>query len=128
MKVLSIIVPVYNTEKYLRRCLDSILVNEALPYFEAILVNDGSKDHSADIIREYQQMFPDNIVFIIKRIKARDTFSDHLIFLLVLHSTPPCLFALSYIIFDSFARLGGASSRIYNTKRRDSCVYPESHV
>ena len=61
MKVLSIIVPVYNTEKYLRRCLDSILVNEALPYFEAILVNDGSKDHSADIIREYQQKFPDNI-------------------------------------------------------------------
>lgn len=66
MKVLSIIVPVYNTEKYLRRCLDSILVNEALPYFEAILVNDGSKDHSADIIREYQQKFPDNIVFIDK--------------------------------------------------------------
>lgn len=66
MKALSIIVPVYNTEKYLRRCLDSVLVEEALPYFELIAVNDGSKDHSADILREYQQKYPNNIVFIDK--------------------------------------------------------------
>ena len=66
MKVLSIIVPVYNTEKYLRRCLDSVLVQEALPYLELIAVNDGSKDHSIDILREYQARFPENVVLIDK--------------------------------------------------------------
>lgn len=66
MKALSVIVPVYNTENYLRRCLDSVLVKEALPYFELIAVNDGSKDHSIDILREYQKKFPDNVIVIDK--------------------------------------------------------------
>ncbi len=49
---LSIIVPVYNSEQYLRKCLDSIL-NQTLSDFELILVNDGSKDASGDICDEY---------------------------------------------------------------------------
>ena len=41
----SIIVPVYNVEKYLARCLDS-LVNQTLDDIEIIVVNDGTKDNS----------------------------------------------------------------------------------
>lgn len=49
---LSIIVPVYNTEKYLRRCLDSILL-QSYKNIEVIIVNDGSTDHSDRIIDDY---------------------------------------------------------------------------
>lgn len=49
---LSVIVPVYNVEKYLRRCVDSIL-SQSFTDFELILVNDGSTDSSADICRSY---------------------------------------------------------------------------
>ena len=50
----SIIIPVYNVEKYLRECLDSVL-NQSLPDWEAICVNDGSKDGSATILEEFVQ-------------------------------------------------------------------------
>lgn len=49
---LSIIVPVYNAEKYLSRCLDSI-INQTFKDFELLIVNDGSTDNSKDIINEY---------------------------------------------------------------------------
>ena len=48
----SIIIPVYNAEKYLSRCLDSV-VNQSFKDIEIIIVNDGSTDMSADIIEEY---------------------------------------------------------------------------
>ncbi len=51
-ELVSIIVPVYNTEKYIRQCLDSIL-NQTYQNFECLLINDGSSDNSADICREY---------------------------------------------------------------------------
>ena len=49
---LSIIVPVYNAEKYLRQCLDSIL-NQSFQDFEVLLIDDGSKDGSGKICDEY---------------------------------------------------------------------------
>ena len=52
MPKLSVIVPVYNTEKYLRQCVDSIL-GQTLSELEIILVNDGSKDNSGVICDEY---------------------------------------------------------------------------
>lgn len=52
----SFIVPVYNTEKYLKRCLDS-LVNQTLKDFEIIVVNDGSTDDSKKIISKYEKKY-----------------------------------------------------------------------
>ena len=50
----SVIVPVYNVEQYLRRCLDSIL-GQTMPDWEAICVDDGSPDGSASILAEYAE-------------------------------------------------------------------------
>ena len=52
MPKISIIVPVYNTEKYLRKCLDS-LVNQTLSDIEIICINDCSTDNSLEILRKY---------------------------------------------------------------------------
>ena len=52
MALISVITPVYNTEKLLPRCVDSILA-QTLQDFELILVNDGSKDNSGNICEEY---------------------------------------------------------------------------
>ncbi|VTS47554.1 putative glycosyltransferase [Streptococcus mitis] len=51
-ELVSIIVPIYNVENYLRMCLDSIQ-NQTYQNFECLLINDGSPDNSADICREY---------------------------------------------------------------------------
>lgn len=54
MKVqISVIVPVYNAEHTLRKCLDSVL-SQDIGDFELVLVNDGSKDRSLDICRDYE--------------------------------------------------------------------------
>ena len=51
-ELISIIVPIYNTEKYLHECLDSIL-NQSYTNFEVLLINDGSTDSSGTICQEY---------------------------------------------------------------------------
>lgn len=61
----SIVVPVYNVEKYLEKCLDSI-VSQTCQDFVVYLVNDGSPDRSIDIMRKYQKMHPDMFVVINK--------------------------------------------------------------
>ena len=53
----SIIVPVYNVEKYLRECLDS-LVNQTLKDIEIICINDASPDNSLKILKEYKKKHP----------------------------------------------------------------------
>lgn len=50
--LISVIVPVYNTEKYLRKCIESIL-SQSYKNIELLLINDGSPDSSAEICREY---------------------------------------------------------------------------
>lgn len=59
---ISVIVPIYNVEPYLRRCIDSILVQTHVN-FELILVDDGSPDHCGEICDEYA-MHDDRIVVI----------------------------------------------------------------
>lgn len=54
MSKISIIVPVYNTEGYLCKCIDSIL-NQTYKFFELILVDDGSTDNSLNICKEYEE-------------------------------------------------------------------------
>lgn len=49
---ISILVPIYNVEKYLHECIDSIL-NQTLQDIEIILINDGSTDNSPAICEEY---------------------------------------------------------------------------
>lgn len=66
MRTLSILVPVYNTEKYIKRCMDSMLLEEIKNDIEVILVNDGSKDNSIKIMKEYKEKYPESIVVIDK--------------------------------------------------------------
>lgn len=58
---LSIIIPVYNSESYLRNCLDSIL-NQANKDLEVICINDGSTDSSASILKEYSDKYNEVVV------------------------------------------------------------------
>lgn len=60
--LVSIIIPVFNSEDYLRECLDSVL-NQTYKNIEIILVNDGSTDNSAKILKKYA-LENDNIVLI----------------------------------------------------------------
>lgn len=60
---ISIIVPIFNSEKYLTRCLAS-LQNQTLGDYEVILINDGSIDHSACICNEFVQKTTDLGLFI----------------------------------------------------------------
>lgn len=64
MSKISIIIPVYNTEKYLKQCLDSI-INQTFEDFECICVNDGSTDNSLTILQEYSKK--DNRIKIINQ-------------------------------------------------------------
>ena len=55
----SIIMPVYNVERYLRQCLDS-LFSQTLKEIEIIAVNDGSTDNCLQILEEYQKTSPNH--------------------------------------------------------------------
>ena len=55
--ILSVIVPIYNSEKYLDQCISSIC-NQTYENLQIILVNDGSTDHSLEICLEYQERDP----------------------------------------------------------------------
>lgn len=65
MKKVSIIIPVWGVEKYISKCLDS-LVNQTLEDIEIIVVNDGSPDNSQKIIDEYVKKYPDKVKSYIK--------------------------------------------------------------
>lgn len=65
-KVLSVAIPTYNMEAYLRRCLDSITQSDVPESLELIIVNDGSTDKSLAIMQEYAAKRPDIINIIDK--------------------------------------------------------------
>ena len=65
MYFLTIIIPVYNTEKYLRRCVDSLVNQDGFEKAEILLIDDGSTDSSANICDEYSAKHP-NIITIHK--------------------------------------------------------------
>lgn len=58
-KILTIVIPTYNMQDYLHRCLNSLIVSEEqMQHLEVLVVNDGSKDNSSAIAHEYQDMYP----------------------------------------------------------------------
>ena len=66
MKIkVSVIVPVYNVEKFIDKCLNSI-VNQTLKEIEIIVVNDGSPDNSQKIIDKYVKKYPEKVQSFIK--------------------------------------------------------------
>lgn len=58
--LISVVVPIYNAERFLSTCIESIL-NQTFKNFELLLINDGSKDSSLDICNKYLEKFPDKI-------------------------------------------------------------------
>ena len=79
-KLFSIVVPIYNAEKYLRDCLDSILYQTSQNY-DVFMIDDGSKDSSSDIAKEYADKYPDRFNYIRQENKglggARNTGLAH---------------------------------------------------
>ena len=65
MVKVSVIVPAYNAEKYIKTCLNSIL-EQTLKELEIIVINDGSTDHTNDIMSEYEKQYPEIIRYILK--------------------------------------------------------------
>lgn len=62
----SVIIPVFNVERYLKKCLDSV-INQTFDNYEIIIINDGSTDNSAMIIEEYKEKYPKKIRFYNKK-------------------------------------------------------------
>jgi len=58
-KLLSVVIPVYNVEQYIRKCLDSLLVPaEQLQFLDVVIINDGTPDNAAIIAKEYETGYP----------------------------------------------------------------------
>lgn len=65
-KVLSVVIPAYNMEKYIRKALDSLVCDEYMQDLEVLIIDDGSKDHTADIAEEYVEKYPSTFKLIRK--------------------------------------------------------------
>lgn len=63
MSKVTVIIPVYNSEKYIGKCIESIL-KQTYNDYEIMVVNDGSKDNSQKIIDEYKNKYPEKIIAI----------------------------------------------------------------
>ncbi len=66
MKTLTFLVPCYNVEHCVRHCIDSMLVDAILDDIEILLINDGSKDNTLDILQEYEAKYPETVKVIDK--------------------------------------------------------------
>lgn len=65
-KLLSVIIPTYNMAALLPRCLDSLVKSNNADQIEAMVVNDGSKDNSLEVARDYESRYPDVVTVIDK--------------------------------------------------------------
>lgn len=61
-KILTVSIAAYNVEKYIRQTLDSLCVDEVIDYLEVFVVDDGGKDNTLAIAKEYASKFPNSIV------------------------------------------------------------------
>ena len=62
----SVVVPIFNVEEYLERCVKSLL-NQTLDDIEIILVNDGSEDKSGEIAQDFSNKYPEKIIYVEKK-------------------------------------------------------------
>ena len=65
-KILTVVVPAYNVEKYIRKCLDSLLLAEVLSDLEVLIIDDGGTDHTLEIAETYVKRAPDTFKVITK--------------------------------------------------------------
>ena len=72
MPIISFIVPVFNTEKYIEKCLNSIVNQTKKEEIEIIIINDGSTDNSDSVIKRYIEKHKNNekIKFLYLKIKV----------------------------------------------------------
>ena len=66
MKLLTIVIPMYNVEKYIKQCLDSLVIPEVMDQLEVLIINDASPDGSRQIASEYETKYPDTFRIIDK--------------------------------------------------------------
>lgn len=58
-KLLTIVIPVYKVERYIRKCQDSLIVSDDLMgQLEVLVINDGTPDRSAEIAKEFEKKYP----------------------------------------------------------------------
>ncbi|NLB61864.1 MAG: glycosyltransferase family 2 protein [Clostridiales bacterium] len=60
-KILTIVIPSYNAEKCLAKCLDSLIDERVIGFLDVIVVNDGSQDKTSEIAHNYKERFPNSI-------------------------------------------------------------------
>ena len=58
-KVISFIIPAYNSQQYIKRCLDTFLIPEVLDKIEVIVVDDGSVDQTGKVTETYVNAYPE---------------------------------------------------------------------
>lgn len=93
--MISIIIPVYNVEKFIRQCLDSIL-SQSYKNYEVILIDDKSKDSSLDIIRKYETKYSN--FFVIENKKIQDQVHQEIKVLIKQKANTLCLLILMIIL------------------------------
>ena len=67
LKLLSVVIPAYNVEKYINQCLHSFVVKRILPFIEVLIINDGSNDATYDMAAAYERQYPDTFKVITKQ-------------------------------------------------------------
>lgn len=65
-KILSVVIPAYNMEKFIKRTLDSLICDEYMKDLEVLIIDDGSKDNTAQIAQEYVNRYPKTFILVSK--------------------------------------------------------------
>lgn len=136
MPIVSIIVPVYNAERYIRRCLDSIL-SQTFTDWECILVDDASKDGVRNIISDYQQN-DSRFIVVNKQVnggvsRARQTGLEKACGTYVIHADPDDWVASDWLetLYNEAVKTSADMvicdfERIYTNKKVHYCQKPTS--
>lgn len=65
-KILTVVIPIYQIEAYLRQCLNSFVIKETMEDVEVLMVNDGSRDGSVKIAEEFERLYEGTFILINK--------------------------------------------------------------